>query len=132
WELVEKFVQTAVNYGVHMILTPLFTLPLDTAIGHERPTVQLVEVEKDGTVYTFGFSHLQRWVEMCDQNDVKYFELSHLFTQWGAAHAPKIIASENGEEKQVFGWDTDATGEEYHGFLKQFFPALITFINEND
>lgn len=132
WEMVERFVQTAVKYGVNMLLTPLFTPPLDTVVGGERPTVQLVHVKKEGDNYTFDFSALKRWVDMCDRNGVKYFEFSHFFTQWGAAHAPKIMAEENGEEKQIFGWETDATGEAYQNFLKQFFPALIDFIETND
>ena len=131
WELVDKYVKTAVEYGSTMILTPLFTPPLDTAIGHERPTVQLVEVEKSGNHFIFGFDHLKRWIEMGDKNGVKYYEFSHLFTQWGAEHAPKIIASENGEQKKIFGWETDAASEEYTQFLKQFFPELIRFIKEN-
>src|SRR5699024_147979 len=72
-----------------------------------------------------------RWVEMCHQNGVKYFEFSHLFTQWGDRHAPKVIAKENGEVKQIFGWETDASGEAYTNFLKQLFPELINFIKQN-
>src|SRR5690606_33805879 len=35
WQLIEEFVKTTVKYGSNMLLTPLFTPPLDTAIGHE-------------------------------------------------------------------------------------------------
>lgn len=131
WEIIEAYVKTAVEHGINMLLTPLFTPPLDTQVGGERPTVQLIDVEKRGTEYTFGFEKLKRWTEMCDRNGIRYFELSHLFTQWGAKHAPKIMAIENGEYKRIFGWDTDATGEEYKGFLAQFLPALVSFVKEN-
>ncbi|GAA3401897.1 DUF4091 domain-containing protein [Paenibacillus hodogayensis] len=131
WEIVDNYVKTAVAHGINMLLTPLFTPPLDTAIGGERPTVQLVDVEKAGDAYTFGFEKLKRWVEMCDRNGVRYFELSHLFTQWGAKHAPKIVAVEDGETKRIFGWDTDATGEGYKSFLEQFLPELVGFIRSN-
>jgi len=131
WEIVEEYVKTAVDHGINMLLTPLFTPPLDTKVGGERPTVQLVDVWKEGDSYTFGFDRLKRWVDMCDRNGIRYFELSHLFTQWGAKHAPKIIAVENGETKRIFGWETDATGEEYKSFLAQFLPALVRFIREN-
>lgn len=132
WELVEKYIETAVKYGSNMILTPLFTPPLDTAVGHERPTVQLIEVKKDGGNFSFGFDSLKRWISMGNKNGVKYFEFSHLFTQWGAEHAPKVIATENGVLKKVFGWETNASGEEYTSFLRQFFPELIGFIKENN
>lgn len=131
WEIVENYVKTAVDHGINMLLTPLFTPPLDTQVGGERPTVQLVDVEKAGSSYTFGFDKLQRWVDMCNRCGVRYFELSHLFTQWGAKHAPKIVASENNETKRIFGWETDATGEEYKDFLAQFLPELVGFLKRN-
>lgn len=131
WDIVERYVKAAVDHGINMLLTPLFTPPLDTQVGGERPTVQLVDVRKSGDTYTFGFDKLKRWVELCDRCGVRYFELSHLFTQWGAKHAPKIMAEEDGEFKRIFGWDTDATGEEYKSFLAQFLPELVRFIRDN-
>jgi hypothetical protein len=131
WELIGQFVKTAVNHGINMILTPLFTPPLDTEVGGERPTVQLVEVEKSGQHYRFNFEKLKRWIELCRNQGVKYFEFSHLFTQWGAKHAPKIMGNDHGEYKRLFGWETDAAGEEYRQFLGQFLPELVKFIRQH-
>jgi hypothetical protein len=58
-------------------------------------------------------------------------EFSHLFTQWGAKHAPKIVAIENGNQTRIFGWDTDAAGEAYGSFLRQFLPELIVFVKRH-
>lgn len=127
WEWIDRYVQSAVRHGVNMILTPVFTPPLDTEIGHERPTMQLVDVLKLGDRYTFGLDKLDRWVELCLERGVQYFEISHLFTQWGAKHAPKIMAQEDGVLKRIFGWETDALGDEYRNFLSQFLPVLLSF-----
>jgi hypothetical protein len=62
---------------------------------------------------------------MCNRVGIKYFEIAHLFTQWGAAHAPKIMATVDGEYRKLFGWETDATGEEYATFLQTFLPAFL-------
>ncbi|WP_419955491.1 DUF4091 domain-containing protein [Neobacillus niacini] len=132
WRRIEQFVQTAAKHGMNMILTPIFTPPLDTEVGGERPTVQLVDVEKTGEAYSFQFEKLKRWVDLCEKQGIKYFEFSHLFTQWGAKHAPKIVGYENGELKQLFGWETDAMSPEYRSFLQQFLPSLIDFINQNE
>ncbi len=131
WDLLDKYIKTAVEHGINMILTPIFTPPLDTMVGGERPTVQLVEVNKNGDTYTFGFQKLKKWISMCKSNGIEYFEFSHLFTQWGAKHAPKIMATINGEYKRIFGWETDAAGVEYKSFLDEFLPCLIAFIKEN-
>ena len=125
WEIIENFARVAARNGINMLLTPVFTLPLDTAPGGERPTTQLVGVKKDGDVYSFDFSLLDRWVDMCNRVGIKYFEISHLFTQWGAAHAPKVMATVDGEYKRIFGWDTDASGEEYGNFLRTFLKEFI-------
>ncbi len=131
WVIIENYIKNAARHGINFILTPLFTPPLDTAVGGERPTVQLVDVEKTGKTYKFGFDKLKRWVDMCDRCGIKYFEMSHLYTQWGAKHAPKIIATVDGQEKKLFGWDTRAGGRKYNEFLSQFAAALVKFIDEN-
>lgn len=125
WRIVENFILTATRNGINMILTPIFTPPLDTHVGGERPTVQLVDVTLTDGKYTFAYDKLDRWIDMCDRCGVKYFEISHLFTQWGAGHAPKIMARVDGEEKRIFGWETDASEGEYPRFLSCFLPDFI-------
>ena len=132
WDLVEQYLKVAAHYGMNMLLTPLFTPPLDTEVGGERPTVQLVDVIKKEENYFFGFTKLKRWVRLARQCGITYFEFSHLFTQWGAEFTPKIIAKENGEMKRIFGWDVKADSPEYEHFLDQFLPALKEFIEENN
>lgn len=124
WTVVENFVKEAVKRKCNMLLTPVFTPPLDTAVGGERRTVQLVDVKADGGRYIFGFDKFERWVEMCSRCGIRYFEISHLFSQWGAVAAPKIMAEKDGSYQKIFGWDTVASGEEYRMFLHQFLTAL--------
>lgn len=132
WNRIEQFIETAAKHGMNMILTPLFTPPLDTAVGGERPTVQLVDVKQTGPdTYSFGFDLLKRWVDLSLARGIEYFEFSHLFTQWGVKHAPKIVAEVEGETKQIFGWDTDASGQPYRTFLGQLLPELVKFIKQH-
>ena len=125
WRIVENFAATAAKNGINMLLTPVHTPPLDTAMGKERKTVQLVDVIVENGEYSFQFDKLDRWIEMCNRVGIRYFEIAHLFTQWGAAHAPKIEACVNGEYKRIFGWETDATGEEYTQYLRAFLTAFL-------
>lgn len=125
WQLMERFIQTAAHTGVNMLLTPIFTPPLDTAVGTYRPTMQLVDVEKDGEVYRFGFEKLDRWVALCQKYGIRYFEMAHLFTQWGAGYTPKIEALVDGKMQRLFGWDVSSHDPRYAAFLKQFLPALL-------
>jgi len=131
WRVTENFLKNAARHGMNMVLTPLFTPPLDTALGGERPTVQLVDVFVDGGEYRFGFEKLKRWVEMCGRCGINYLEMSHLFTQWGAKRAPKIEAVVDGKQRKLFGWNTLAGGKKYTEFLTAFADALNRFLNEN-
>lgn len=130
WEIVENFVSTAAKHRCNMLLTPVFTPPLDTAIGGERRTVQLVDVEAAGSGYKFGFDRFRRWVRMALGCGMEYIEISHLFSQWGAKAAPKVMGMKDGREQQLFGWDTDAGGKEYGEFLRQFLQALKPVLDE--
>lgn len=129
--ILKSFLCDAVAHGLTMLLTPLFTPPLDTEIGKERMTVQLVGVEKDGDTYRFDFTKLGWFMRFAQECGVQRFEMSHLFTQWGAKCAPKIVATVNGEEKKIFGWETDALSDEYTSFLGAFLPALRAWLVEN-
>lgn len=128
WALVESFIKAAVHTGVNMLLTPVFTPPLDTEIGGERLTVQLVDIKLENGKYSFGFDRFIRWVRLAQKCGIKYFEISHLFSQWGAKYTPKIMAEINGRQKRIFGWETSADSIEYAEFLSAFIPQLIKVI----
>lgn len=131
WRINKNFIKTAVEHGLNCILTPLFTPPLDTKVGGERKTVQLVKVKKRGGKYSFNFANLRKWIAMCRECGVEYFEMSHLFTQWGAKYAPKIVATDRkGREKKIFGWFTRTSSKEYDDFLRQFSKKLVEVIEE--
>ena len=131
WTLCESFWRMASGHGINTVYVPLFTPPLDTAVGGERTTVQLVGVKKEGESYSFDLSLLKEFLCRADRCGMRWFELSHLFTQWGAQAAPKIVAEENGKTRRIFGWDTPADGEAYTAFLEAFLPVLRAFLCEN-
>lgn len=128
WLYIENFMRTAVKNGVNMILTPVFTPELDTYVGGERLTTQLVEITLDDSgKYHFNFDKLARWVALAKKVGVEYFEVPHFFTQWGAKAAPKFVVKVKGRAKKLFGWHTPSTSPEYTEFLSQFIPALVAF-----
>lgn len=125
WELIEKYIRLAASHGMNMLLTPVLTPPLDTEVGAERPTVQLAQITKTESGYVFDLSRLERYVKIATGCGIRFFEINHMFTQWGAAHAPKVIATIDGEQRQIFGWDTDSECEEYAEFLGALIPEII-------
>lgn len=119
-----SFIDHAVSHGTNMLYVPLFTPPLDTYVGGERVDVQLIKITKKDENYTFDLSELEKYLDFALCRGIKYFEMCHLATQWGAAHCPQIMAqTENGYER-IFGWDTSSTSEDYLSFLRQCLRAL--------
>jgi len=131
WRIVENFARVAVEYGTNIITLPIVTPPLDTEIGGERTTVQLIDITKNGDKYEFGFSNLKKWIDICDKVGVKGFAISPLFSQWGSEHAPKIMATVDGEYKRLFGWETDSESEEYISFVRLLLKAFVEYIKKS-
>ena len=132
WRITKNFLKTAADYGMNCVLTPLFTPPLDTEVGKERPTVQLVDVIVSNGKYSFNFEKLDYWIKMSKECGIQYFEMSHFFTQWGARNTPKIMATVDGVYKKIFGWETKANSKSYINFLKVFSVELKKYLEAND
>lgn len=124
WTLIDKYIEAAVDVGINMLLIPAHTPPLDTAIGTRRPCVQLVDIEKKGNKYVFSFERFERFINLCKKKGIRYFEMPHMFSQWGAKCAANIMVTENGKTDYMFGWHVAADSEEYITFLKQYIAAI--------
>lgn len=131
WEIFENYFQDMAEHGLDTLLTPLWTPPLDTGIGSSRPTVQLLDIQKDGDNYSFRFHRLKKWIDLARKVGIRKFSFSHLYTQWGLTSTPKIVIKENGIEKELFGWHVSADSPEYKSFLSQLFAALLPFLKRN-
>lgn len=127
WSILEDYIAFAAKKSdINLLLTPVFTPSLDTDIGKERTTVQLVDVFDNNGVYSFNFDKLKRWCSITKKYGIKYLEIAHFFTQWGAKYTPKIVVMNNGVEEKRFGWHVEATSKEYRKFLEAFVPQLIS------
>lgn len=131
WEILGNFIDNAVKHGINMLLTPLLTPPLDTEPGKERPTNQLVQIDRKNGKYLFDFSRVEKFVQLAMKKGIKYFEIPPLFTQWGAAAAPKVvIRNAEGKEEQIFGWHTPSNLPEYRSFLTELLTEFTGFLKQ--
>ena len=117
--------QALENFKKSMTSNPDIVEQLDG----QNPLPASIDVELSEEGYVFGFDNLKRWIDLCSECGVRYFEMSHLFSQWGAKHPPKVMANKDGELVKIFGWHTPAVGE-YTGFLESFLPQLIEKLRE--
>jgi len=133
FSIFENYLRIYKKHNINMLLTPLFTPPLDTDVGGERRTVQLIGVtyDADEDKYTFDFNLFRRFIGLCESIGIEFYEMSHLYTQWGAKHAVKVMAEIKKDgivrEKleRIFGWETSATSDGYKRFLREFLVELV-------
>lgn len=123
-KIMDSYIKTAVAHGINMLLIPMFTPPLDTRVGGERKTAQLIDVYVKNGKYSFDFDRLIAFIKHVKDLGIEYFEMSHLFTQWGAKCAPKIEAYVGSKKKKIFGWKNESTSAEYSEFLSELLPRL--------
>ncbi|WP_203569014.1 DUF4091 domain-containing protein [Aestuariimicrobium ganziense] len=117
-------VRAAVEMGVTAVLTPIWTPPLDTAVGHDRLNVQLLDIWHDDEGYHFGTEKLDRWLGILREAGARQVEVPHLFTQWGARFAPQVwVTTPDGPEKR-FGWHVGAMDDSYQTYLAELIPFL--------
>mgnify|MGYP001862959140 FL=1 len=130
FSVLGKYISCAEEHGINVLYVPLFTPPLDTDFDKERKTAQLVGVEISDGKYVFDFSLLRKFFRLAESCKIKYYEFSHLFSQWGARSCPKIIAKKDGVPVRIFGQDSDSLSAEYRYFLNAFLKELKKLIAE--
>lgn len=126
--IVYAFISSAVKHGSNVLLLPLLTPPTNTKIGGERTTAQLVDIKKVNGEYLFDFTRVKAFMKKAEELGVEYFEMPHLYSQWGAKCAIKVMIEEDGELKRCFGWDVPALDSEYVAFMKAFLSAVVSFL----
>jgi hypothetical protein len=126
WAVVERFMASAAEMGATSLLAPVWTPPLDTAVGTYRTVVQLIDITTAEDGYRFGFDRLRRWLELCRRTGITGVEVAHLFTQWGARATPAIVV----DGKRAFGWDVPATDPRYRSLMEALLPALQSVLDE--
>ena len=127
YKVFDEYIKNMTAHRQNTLLLPAFTPPLDTAVGAERMNVQLVEIEKTKNGWVFGFEKMRRFVRHAKKSGIKYFEHCHLFSQWGAKNTPNIYDNDG---NRIFGFDTDATGEEYVSFIRAYLTEFFKFAKE--
>lgn len=127
-KIVDEYIKNAVAHGVTHLYLPLFSPPLNTKVGLYRKTVQLVDVEVVDEKYIFNFDRLDAFIDNAMRLGVKGFELCHLFSQWGAKCAIKVMAKKDGKVQNIFGWNVSSSDERYLSFLKAFLLEFVPYL----
>lgn len=125
WEILRAYFLDLVAHGQDTVYVPAFTPPLD---GVKRPS-QLLRVRRTGNRYDLDWSLVRRWVELAKACGLRYFEWTHLFTQWGARQAIRVYQDHGDPDVLLWPPETTATSPIYRTFLAQYLPELERFLH---
>ncbi len=128
WEKVNPYLENLVGHGNDTLFTPFLAPPVN---GDNRP-IQLLGIWCDEGRYRFDWSELRRWVARGKEMGFRYFEWSHLFSQWGAKYAPRVYEGFAEEERAFWPLQTPGLSGEYRDFLSQLFPEWKRFLIEEE
>jgi len=127
WKLLPVYLKNLADHCQDTVLVPLFTPPVD---GVKTPC-QLLKVKKTGQdKYNFDFSDVRKYIQIAKQSGIRYFEWSHLVTQWGAEHAIRVYKGQGKTRKLLWPVKTSATAATYKTFLSQLLPRLYSFLKK--
>lgn len=126
WAVMERYLHNAAEHGMNMILTPLFSLILNVMPGQRRELTQLLIISRKKGRWQFDFSRFDRFVALAEKCGLQYFEISHLFSQWGAAFAPPVEA----DGRLLFDGTTPGDDPEYLGLLEALLPELTVHLKK--
>ena len=129
WTLLEKYFRNFIEHKSNLLLTPLWSLPLDIIPGEtSRPVCQLLKIALNDGKWSFNFDRLKRWIETAQKAGIKNFEMVHAFSQWGLKYAPEIMVEIDGREVPYFGTATPSDAPEYACFLRSLMKELLPFL----
>lgn len=127
FEITEAYFRNMVEHGQDTVYVPAFTPPLD---GVKRPS-QLLRITKKGKDrYAFDWRDVKTYIQLAKKCGITHFEWTHLFSQWGVAHALRIYEGQGRDEKLLWPAETSATSPVYKAFLSQFLPELKKFCEQ--
>lgn len=124
YKILKNYFINAVSNGINTVFVPLFSHPQKDKEGITPPIVQLVDVSEDNGVYSFDFKRLEKFLRLALKCGFTYFETSHVASQQGAKHCPKILGKVEGKEQVLFDCNTPCSSKKYIDFLRALFIQL--------
>lgn len=127
WKHTEAQMRNLMEHGTDVAFVQNF---FEFKTLFKQPCQMLLVNEPSPGKYTFDWSVIKRFTDMCKQMGYRKFEWAHLWMYWGVTTAMRVYTVKDG--KYVLLWDADlpAFSDKYLNFLKQFLPAFHDFLQE--
>lgn len=130
YKILKNYFRHATENGINTVFVPLFSHPQKDVRGKAPEIVQLLIVREENGAFGYDFSRLEKFLDTAIGCGYKYFEFSHVASQQGAEHCPKIMGEKNGEMGALFDCGVPATDERYWRFLSGAFSGVYRILQK--
>jgi hypothetical protein len=127
WQLTRGQLQDMLAHGSDVVFVPLMFSRREV---FKRPCQLLIVNEPSPGKYSFDWSQVKRFTDMCREIGFTKFEWSHLWIYWGVEHPMRIYKKQGDGYVMLWPEDTPATSETYVNFLRQFLPEFHRFLTD--
>ena len=126
WQLTRAQMKDLIDHGNDVaFIQNLFEL----RAVFKQPCQMLAVNEVSPGKYTFDWSKIKRFVDMCRELGYTRFEWAHLWLYWGVQDAMHVYTKKaDGTYKMLWDEHLKATDPVYINFLKQYLPELHRFL----
>jgi hypothetical protein len=126
WDITRAQMEDMLAHGSDVVYVPMF---FDRRETFRRPCQLLVVDEPQPGKYTFDWSRVKQFTDMCKQIGFKEFEWSHLWIYWGVENPVRVYKKQG--DQFVMLWDPKISGfsDTFLNFLRQFLPEFKAFLD---
>ena len=131
FEVLNNYFTFCTQHDINTVFVPLFSHPKKEKGGIDPTITQLLAIEKiteSVCEYRFDFTLLDRFLTLAIKTGMRFFEFSHIASQQGAHHCPKIMGIVNGREEILFDCNTQCLSKEYLDFLMTLYRELVVYL----
>jgi hypothetical protein len=125
WNLTRDQMQNMLDHGSNVVYVPMFFNRRET---FKRPCQLLIIDEPEPGKYTFDWSNVKRFTDMCREIGFEEFEWPHMWIYWGVENPMRLYKKQGEEYVMLWPPDTKALSETYLNFLRQFLPEFHKFL----
>ncbi|MFO0791408.1 MAG: DUF4091 domain-containing protein [Pirellulales bacterium] len=127
WNLTRDQLKDMYEHGSNVIYVPSLFMRRET---FKRPCQLLIVNEPAPGKYTFDWSQVKRFTDMCRELGFREFEWPHMWIYWGVENGMRVYKRQGDEYVMLWPPDTKALSPTYVNFLKQFLPEFHKFLVE--
>jgi len=128
WQLTRAQMKDLIDHGNDVAFIQNF---FELRAVFKKPCQMLAIGETSPGKYTFDWTNIKRFVDMCRELGYVKFEWAHLWLYWGVQDAMHIYARQSdGSYKMLWDEHLRATDPVYINFLKQYLPELHRFLTK--